>query len=68
MVGQNNTEFSALLEITLKKSLIGVPLKVKRVALSIGLKKPNQKVIRSSHPTITGMIEKIKHLVEVKSI
>ncbi|MHB1756068.1 MAG: 50S ribosomal protein L30 [Leptospirillum sp.] len=56
------------LEITLKRSLIGVPLKVKKVALAIGLSKPNQKVLRINHPTIQGMIFKIQHLIDVKTV
>jgi large subunit ribosomal protein L30 len=56
------------LEITLKRSLIGVPLKVKKVALAIGLSKPNQKVTRVNHPTIQGMIFKIQHLIDVKTV
>ena len=56
------------LEITLKRSLIGVPLKVKKVALAIGLSKPNQKVKRLNHPTIQGMIFKIQHLIDVKTV
>lgn len=62
------TNSNKTLEITLNKSLIGVPLKVKKVAIAIGLSKPNQKVIRVSHPTIDGMIFKIQHLVTVKTI
>jgi large subunit ribosomal protein L30 len=56
------------LAITLKRSYIGRP-EVQRVTLrTLGLKKREQTVIQQDNPAIRGMIEKVKHLVEVKEI
>ncbi|SFJ38466.1 large subunit ribosomal protein L30 [Thermoflavimicrobium dichotomicum] len=56
------------LSITLKRSMIGRP-EVQRVTLrTLGLKKREQTVIHQDNPAIRGMIEKVKHLVEVKEI
>lgn len=54
------------IEITLKRSLIGTPLKIKKVALALGLKHINQTVERVGTPSILGMVEKVKHLVSVE--
>lgn len=56
---------SVELEITLRKSLIGTPLKVKKVVKALGLRHINQKVIHYSSPTILGMIKKTKHMISV---
>lgn len=51
------------IEITLRKSLIGTPLKIKKVLIALGLKHINQKVSRVSSPTILGMVRKVQHMV-----
>lgn len=56
---------SVELEITLKKSLIGTPLKVKKVVKALGLRHINQKVTHFSSPSIMGMIKKTKHMISV---
>lgn len=54
------------IEITLKRSLIGIPSKIKKVAIALGLKRINQTVERAGTPSILGMVEKVKHLVSVE--
>ncbi|MHB1606728.1 MAG: 50S ribosomal protein L30 [Leptospirales bacterium] len=51
------------IEITLRKSLIGTPLKIKKVLVALGLRHINQKVSRVSSPTILGMVRKVQHMV-----
>ena len=55
------------LEITLNKSLIGTPLKIKKVILALGLRHINQKVVHFSSPSILGMIKKAQHMVLVSN-
>ncbi|MHB1286950.1 MAG: 50S ribosomal protein L30 [Leptospirales bacterium] len=54
------------IEITLRKSLIGTPLKIKKVVLALGLKHINQKVSRVPSPSILGMVRKVQHMVSVE--
>lgn len=56
------------LVITLKKSMIGRP-KDQRVTLeTLGFRKREQSVVHNDHPSIRGMINKVKHLVEVTEV
>ncbi|MBM3312780.1 MAG: 50S ribosomal protein L30 [Candidatus Aminicenantes bacterium] len=54
------------LRITLVRSLIGTPKPQRDVARGLGLRKPNDSVVRPDHPAIRGMVEKIPHLVHVE--
>jgi large subunit ribosomal protein L30 len=56
------------LKITLKRSLIGRPVKQKRIVNSLGLKKINQSVTHKDTPSIRGMIHKTTHLIEVREV
>lgn len=47
------------------KSKIGAPQVQKRTLEALGLKKMNAVVEHQNSPQILGMIEKVKHLVEV---
>ncbi len=58
---------SSRIEITLRRSLIGTPLKIKKVVLALGLKHINQTVSRVSSPTILGMVRKVQHMVSVEN-
>jgi large subunit ribosomal protein L30 len=58
-------EVSSMLKITLVRSQIGVPRKLRKVIAGLGLRKTNSMVLRKDTPEIRGMIFKIKHLVEV---
>lgn len=56
------------LKITLKRSMIGRP-KDQRVTLqTLGFRKREQTVVHHDHPSIRGMINKVKHLVEVTEV
>lgn len=56
------------LKITLVKSTIGAkPLHVKNVE-ALGLTKVNQTVEHPDNPQTRGMIQKVRHLVEVEEI
>jgi large subunit ribosomal protein L30 len=54
-----------MLKITLIKSQIGIPRKLRAVLTGLGLRRTNSSVIRQDTPQIRGMIFKVKHLVEV---
>jgi large subunit ribosomal protein L30 len=54
-----------MLKITLVKSQIGVPRKLRAILTGLGLRKTNSTIIRQDTPQIRGMIFKVKHLVEV---
>jgi large subunit ribosomal protein L30 len=56
------------LEITLRRSLIGTPDKLRRVAKGMGLAKMNRTVVLVDTPSTRGMIAKINHLVEAKEV
>ena len=55
----------AKLQITLKRSLIGRTQDQKATVEALGLRKINQSVEQQDNPAIRGMIQKVKHLVEV---
>jgi len=54
-----------MLKITLVKSQIGVPRKLRAVLTGLGLRKMQSFVIRQDNPQIRGMVFKVKHLVDV---
>ncbi len=56
---------SSTIHIRLVKSPIGVPKKLRKVLIGLGLKKTNTSVVRKDTPEIRGMIFKVKHLVQV---
>ncbi|QKG85579.1 50S ribosomal protein L30 [Kroppenstedtia pulmonis] len=56
------------LAITLKRSLIGRPEKQRTTVQTLGLKKREQTVIQDDTPAVRGMINQVKHLVEVKEV
>jgi len=53
------------INVKLVKSLIGATKSQIKVATSLGLRKTNQVVEHYETPVITGMINKISHLLEV---
>ncbi len=55
----------ATIKITLKKSIIDRPKNQKLTIKALGLRKLKQTVEKNDTPQIRGMIEKVKHLVEV---
>lgn len=56
------------LKITQIRSTIGRIKKQKETIKALGIKKLYQSVIHKDTPQIRGMIEKVKHLVEVEEI
>jgi large subunit ribosomal protein L30 len=57
-----------MLKITLKRSFIGNPEKMRRVLRSLGLRKIGQSVEKPDIPSIRGMVNKVTHLVKVEKI
>jgi len=51
-----------------KRSKIGRPSKQKKTLIALGLGKINKEVELVSTPQILGMVNKVKHLIEVKEI
>ena len=56
------------LKITQIRSTIGRVRKQKETVRALGIRKLYQSVVHEDTPQIRGMIEKVKHLVEVKEI
>jgi large subunit ribosomal protein L30 len=56
------------LKITLIRSGIGSPRKLKAALIGLGLTKLYKSVIRQDRPEIRGMIRKVQHLVLVDEI
>jgi large subunit ribosomal protein L30 len=56
------------LQITLKRSLIGRPETQRVTVRTLGLRKLHQTVVHNDVPAIRGMINQVKHLVEVKEV
>lgn len=56
------------LAVTLKRSLIGRPETQRKTVQSLGLRKLQQTVVHDDHPAIRGMINKVKHMVQVNEI
>lgn len=51
-----------------KRSSIGVLPKQRATLVALGLRKINAEREHDNNPVIRGMIDKVKHLVEVKEI
>ena len=54
--------------ITLKRSLIGQGFKVRETIKSLGLKKINSSVEREVDENLSGMLNRVGHLVETQDI
>jgi large subunit ribosomal protein L30 len=54
------------LEITLTKSQIGSPRKIRATLIGLGLTRTNKTIVRQDTLEIRGMLRKVQHLVEVK--
>lgn len=57
-----------MLEITLKRSLIGAKKAQKATATALGLTKVNKVVQKQDNEATRGMVNVIAHLVEVKEV
>ena len=58
----------ATIKIKLTKSLIGRLPKQRKTAQALGLKKIGQVVEKENTPSIMGMVETVKHMVEVEEV
>ena len=58
----------AKIKITQKKSTINRLENQKKTMIALGLKRPNRFVIKEDTPQIRGMINVVKHLVEVEEV
>jgi large subunit ribosomal protein L30 len=58
----------AKIKIVQVKSKIGSTLRQKRTLQALGLRKPRASVEVEATPQILGMVEKVRHLVEVKEL
>ncbi|MBM3947828.1 MAG: 50S ribosomal protein L30 [SAR202 cluster bacterium] len=56
----------AKLTITWKKSAIGYTQDQRRTIAGLGLRKLHQTVVHDDTPSIRGMVNLVRHLVEVK--
>ncbi len=57
---------SRKVKVKLVRSLIGRPEKHRKIATALGLYKVNQVVDHFETEIITGMIQKISHLIQVE--
>ena len=55
----------AKIQITQIKSRINAPAVQKRTLDALGLKKMNHTVVKEDTPSVMGMVERVRHLVEV---
>ena len=55
----------AQIKITQVKSRIKCPAVPKRTLDALGLKKRNHTVVKEDTPAVMGMVNKVRHLVEV---
>ena len=51
--------------ITWKRSAIGTPVGQRATIAGLGLRRLNQTVEHEASPTIMGMVNKVRHMVEV---
>ncbi|MCH8038733.1 MAG: 50S ribosomal protein L30 [Nitrospinae bacterium] len=59
------TQEASLISITLKHSPVGRPYRQRLVLKGLGLRRLHQTVQRPQTPQVLGLIDKVKHLVEV---
>ncbi|MDE5568796.1 MAG: 50S ribosomal protein L30 [Muribaculaceae bacterium] len=55
----------AKIKITQIKSRINAPAVQKRTLDALGLKKMNHSVVKEDTPSVIGMVNKVRHLVQV---
>ena len=58
----------AKIQIKQVKSRINRPWRQKRTLDSLGLRKLNQTVVKEDTPSIMGMVNAVRHLVEVTKV
>ena len=68
MAQPNPVNDAPQLRITLKRSPIGVPQKTRHILRGLGLRKMLQSVHRPDTNQVRGLIDKVRHLVEVTQL
>lgn len=58
-------EIMAKIKLKQIRSGIGRPARQKRTLIALGIRKMNQTVEHEATPQIMGMIDKVRHLVEI---
>lgn len=58
----------AKIKITLVKSSIGSTKRQKLILESLGLRKLQQTVEHDASPSIMGMVDKMKHLLQIEEV
>jgi large subunit ribosomal protein L30 len=64
-VGQKSLWSGKQLTITLKRSPVGRPAPQRKFLLGLGLRRLHQTVTRPNTDQVRGLVDKVKHLVEV---
>ncbi len=54
------------IRIVFKRSVIGYPDRQRDTIRSLGLRRVNDSVVREDSPALRGMIDKVRHLIEVE--
>ncbi len=57
-----------MVKIILKRSMIGIPERMRKTVRALGLRKIGMSVTKNDGPALRGMIHKVSHLVEVEEI
>jgi large subunit ribosomal protein L30 len=58
----------AKLKVTQRRSVIDRPRGQKATVRALGLHRINDSVVKDDRPEIRGMIEKVRHLVDVEAV
>ena len=58
----------AKLRVTQRRSVIDRPRDQKATIRALGLHRMNDSVVKDDRPEIRGMIDKVRHLVEVEEV
>jgi large subunit ribosomal protein L30 len=56
------------LSISLKRSSIGHPSKIRLILMALGLRKIGQTVTRPDTAQVRGLVNKVRHLIEVSAL
>jgi len=67
MTVKPSTQSARELSITLKRSLIGTPIKHRLVVRGLGLRRLHHTVRRPDTPQVRGLITKVGYLLEVSA-
>lgn len=59
---------AATLKITQVRSAIGCPQDQKDTVRALGLKRMRDSVVKPDSPAVRGMVNKVRHLVEVEGL